>query len=219
MVQVDVPAAFAMGQLYAFIARNSLRREASLLGNRFITLNNWYVTLILAPVGLFLLVGWPGWETMYRWPWAESVQFHPLTALFYVLFLAAMVVLGNAGFIMAHRFYLRNRDRTAKRWLIISILISLAAFLIDIRAPFSIGTIDEYRRGESVKVTRLLAEAQAPTRAPEGTTLADARAFYISWFFIMLYWLTGSILMGVKFYWDDKFKQHQKPRITIEGYT
>lgn len=219
MVQVDVPAAFAMGQVYALIAKQSLSKEPSLLGNRFITLNNWYVTLILAPVGLFLLVGWPGWETMYRWSWVESVQFHPFTALFYILFLAAMVIIGNAGFIIAHRLYLRNKDQTAKKLLVVSIIISLSAFLIDINAPFSIGTFEEYHNGESIKVTRLLVKETEKDRNQAGSTLSDARSFFIAWFFIMLYWVMGSILMGIKFYWDDKFLSHQKPRIIIQEST
>lgn len=189
MVQVDIPAAFAMGQVLAMVGRKSLKMGHQSTYDRFLLWTNWYMSLILGPTGLFLLVGWPAWETMYQWSWVENSQFHGMVALFYIVFLIVMVVLGNAGFIMSCRLLRSNRDGLAWTILALSIVSTLAPFLIDIKAPLYIGTYQTYHAGT----------------AP----LVFGTSFMISWFWIMLFWVTGSIAAVILVYIEDKFRQHQ----------
>ncbi|MGA1874146.1 MAG: hypothetical protein ACMUIA_00900 [bacterium] len=81
-VQVELPAALAMGQVLAMAGKKSLKTGQKAVRNRFLLLTNWYMSLIFGTTGFFLLVGWPGWETMYRWAWVENPQFHTRAALF-----------------------------------------------------------------------------------------------------------------------------------------
>ena len=189
MVQVDIPAAFVMGQVYALVAQKSLKKEPSYYENRFLVMVNWYMSLILGPTGLFLLLGWPGWETMYQWGWIETPQFRPFVALFYIFFLMIMVVLGNVGFIFTHWLIRQNKIEIAKILLVFSIILTFSAFIIDIKALFFVGTYEAYHRHTAKFIL--------------------GSSFIFSWFIIMSYWIIGSILMGFKIYFDDKFLHHQ----------
>jgi hypothetical protein len=92
MVQVDLPAAFAIGQAFAYLSRDYLKKDPSLLTNRALGPFNFYMACCYAPVGMFLLVGWPAWEIMYRGPWLDVPFDRPWVAGFYVLFGVVMVV-------------------------------------------------------------------------------------------------------------------------------
>jgi hypothetical protein len=189
MVQVDIPAAFAMGQLLAMVGRKSLKTGQPSVRDRFLVLTNWYTSLILGTTGLFLLVGWPGWETMYQWSWVENPQFKPMVALFYIVFLVLMVILGNAGFLMSYRLIRSNREALAKTILALSVIGTFAPFLIDIKAPFYIGTYQQYHAGQA--------------------SLIFNSPFICSWFGIMLFWVIGSIVFVRKVYSEDKSNRHQ----------
>jgi hypothetical protein len=189
MVQVDIPAAFAMGQLLAVVGRKSLKTGQPSVRDRFLLLTNWYTSLILGTTGLFLLVGWPGWETMYQWAWVENPQFKPMVALFYIVFLVLMIALGNAGFLMSYRLIRSNRDSLAKAILALSVIGTFAPFLIDIKAPFYIGTYQQYHTGRALLVFN--------------------SSFIFSWFGIMLFWVIGSVVFVRKVYSEDKSNRHQ----------
>jgi len=189
MVQVDIPAAFAMGQLLALAGRKSLKTGQPSVRHRFLLLTNWYTSLILGTTGLFLLVGWPGWETMYQWAWVENPQFKPLAALFYIVFLVLMVVLGNAGFLISCRLIRSNREALAKALLVLSVIGTFAPFLIDIRAPFYIGTYQQYHTGRALLIFN--------------------SPFIYSWFGIMLFWVIGSLVFVRKVYAEDQSNQSQ----------
>ena len=189
MVQVDIPAAFAMGQLLAIVGRKSLKTGQPSVRDRFLLLTNWYTSLILGTTGLFLLVGWPGWETMYQWAWVENPQFKPMVALFYIVFLVLMVALGNAGFLMSYRLIRSNREALAKAILALSVIGTFAPFLIDIKAPFYIGTYQQYHTGQA--------------------SLIFHSSFIFPWFGIMLFWVIGSVIFVRKVYSEDKSNQNQ----------
>ncbi len=62
MVQVDLPAAFAVGHIYALLSKGYLKKEKRLFTNRLLGPLNFFLTCGFVPGGLFLLVGWPAWE-------------------------------------------------------------------------------------------------------------------------------------------------------------
>ncbi len=110
MVQVDLPASFAIGQIFAFLCRDYLKKEPSIFLNKILGPFNVYLACCYAPAGMFLLIGWPAWEVMYKTGWFENPFDKPLVAGAYVLFGIIMVVLGNIGFILAHHWYRKGRD-------------------------------------------------------------------------------------------------------------
>lgn len=126
MVQVDIPAAFTIGQLLAMMAKKYLRSEDHLFLHRLTGLVNLYISCGFVPIGLYLLVGWPAWEVMYVSDWAEKTFDNPPVAVFYVAFVVAMILLCNVGFVLAHICYRRSKDRIVT----ITTLIGAAATLL-----------------------------------------------------------------------------------------
>ncbi len=102
MVQVDLPAAFAVGQIFAILSRGYLKKESRKFTNRLIGPLNVFLSCCFAPVGMFLMIGWPAWEVMYWTGWVEAPFDRPYVAGFYVLFGISMVVNEKVGFILAN---------------------------------------------------------------------------------------------------------------------
>ncbi len=140
MVQVDLPAAFTMGQLLALSSKKYLKHEPDIFKNKLLGPLNLYLSCGFSPVGLFLLIGWPAWEVMYISGWVENPANHPLVAGFYIGFLIAMMLLGNIGFMFAHHLYRRNKDKLVVYGFIIGCVLTFLPFLLRWGVWWKVGT-------------------------------------------------------------------------------
>lgn len=147
MVQVDLPGAFAIGQIFAFLSRGYLRREQSLFTNRLLGPFNFYLACGYAPVGMFLLIGWPAWEVMYVTGWVEDPYDRPWVAGFYVAFTLAMILIGNFAFILGHHWYRTGRDRWVVAGAAIGVALTVLPFLLRWGVWWRVGTWEEVRAG------------------------------------------------------------------------
>ncbi len=143
MLQVDLPAAFAIGQVCAIMAKDALKKEKDLFANKFLGPVNLFFSCGFAPGGLFLLIGWPAWECMYVTKWFEQPYDRPLCAVAYILFFIVMVLLGNLGFILGHYWYRGNKDKWVIAGSIIGVALALLPFLIKWGIWWDIGTYQE----------------------------------------------------------------------------
>ncbi len=130
MVQVDLPAAFTIGQVFALLSKEYLRREERRFANRLLGPFNVFMSCCYAPVGMFLLVGWPAWEVMYRTAWVEQPYDRPWAAAFYVAFGVVMVLLGNVGFILGHHWLRQGRDRWVVGGACVGAVLTVLPFLL-----------------------------------------------------------------------------------------
>ena len=178
MVQVDLPAAFAIGQVFAYLSRDYLKKDPSLFTNRALGPFNFYMACCYAPVGMFLLVGWPAWEIMYLGPWLDTPFNLPWVAGFYVLFGIVMVLLGNVGFILAHRWLRRDRAAWVKAGITIGAGLTLLPFLLRWGIWMKVGNFAE------------VVEQQA------GYSFWDA-PFFHGWAVIMSYMVITTVAMGI----------------------
>ena len=72
MVQLDIPAAFAVSMFFVDVARKPLKHEAEKTPDqpskayyRFLFRSIFFAAFVVSPAGLYLLAGWPGWEQLY----------------------------------------------------------------------------------------------------------------------------------------------------------
>lgn len=147
MIQVDLPVAFAIGQAYAFLSRNYLRKTREIFTNQLLGPLNFYLSCGYVPTGLYFLIAWPSWETFYLTGLLENPFNRPLSAGFYVLFMLLMVILGNAGFMMAHHCYFRKKDRLAGALFIITLLLTFLPFLLRWGVWLKIGNYAQFKTG------------------------------------------------------------------------
>jgi len=180
MIQVDLPAAFTIGQGFALISGSYLRKETQLFTSRLLGPFNIYLVSGFAVGGMFLLTGWPAWEFMYKYQWIENTFDNPLVAGFYILFLIAMIILGNVGYILGHYFILQGKSRYSWYGLILGLILTFLPFLLDWGIWNRIGSYAQVQQGEGYSFF--------------------SPPFFHGWLGIMSYMLVAGVLFGIWFY-------------------
>lgn len=179
MIQVDLPAAFAIGQTFALLSKKYLQQEPNLFTSKLLGPFNIYLSCGFVPGGLFLLVGWPAWEAMYTVQWIENSYNNPIVAAIYVLFVIAMILLGNIGYILGHYWYKTKRDAFVIGGIIAGIFLTALPFILKWGCWKHIGTFTEIQTGSGY-----------PFGEPP---------FFKGWLGIMSYLFAVGILSGLWF--------------------
>jgi hypothetical protein len=179
MVQVDIPGAFAVGQIFALLARPYLERE-QVSKNLLRDPVSLFLTLIYAPVGMFLLVGWPAWEVMYWTDWVEGPAFRPAAAAFYVGFYMVMVAVGYASFLLGHRLLLSGKAKMVKVLAVAGVVLTILPFFLWPLTWLHVGTYAQYH---------------AVPRATSG--FFQTPSFLVPWAMVMSYLAAGTVLFGL----------------------
>lgn len=177
MIQVDIPAAFTIGQIFALLSKKYLKQEPDKFTNKLLGPINLYLSCGFAPGGLFLLIGWPAWEVMYMTNWFQIPYNNPLVTGMYVLFVIVMILLGNLGFILAHQWYLKGKDKRVVIASIVGGFLTILPFMVKYGVWWRVGTYEEIQAGISYSFW------EPP--------------FFHGWLVIMGYLVTVSILMGL----------------------
>ena len=179
MIQVDLPAAFAIGQAFSMLSGSYLKKEPELFTSKLLGPFNFYLATGFVPGGLFLLAGWPAWEAMFTVQWIENSYNNPVVAAVYVIFVIAMILCGNFGYLLGHYFYKKKKDKFVKYTLLAGIVFTFLPFLLRWGSWRKIGTF---------------AEIQAGGGYPFGES-----PFFGGWLCIMGYLLLTGIIAGIWF--------------------
>lgn len=181
MVQVDLPAAFTLGQVLALMSKKYLKKEPSKFTNKLLGPLNLYLSCGYSVAGLFLLIGWPAWELMYTTDWFENPFNRPLVVGFYILFLVTMILLGNVGFILGHHWYRKGKDKWVVFGSIAGAVLTFLPFLLKWGVWFKVGTLAEIEAG--------------------GGTSFWQPPFFYGWFVIMGYF---ALMTVIAIFWFRK---------------
>jgi hypothetical protein len=179
MVQVDLPAAFATGQLFSLLSSRYLEKEPKIFTNGLLGPLNFYLTCGLAPAGLYLLIGYPSWEVMYLTDWVERPFDRPLVAGFYVVFLMLIVFLGNVGFTLGHHWLRLGRYRWVLWGTILGYVATVTPFLLRWGVWFKVGTYQEFLDGNGYSFW--------------------SPPFFTGWLVVMSYMVVASVVTGLWF--------------------
>lgn len=179
MVQVDLPGAFTIGQCLALLAKKYLKSTPEKYTNKLLGPLNFFLSCAYAPVGMFLLVGWPAWEMMYTTAFPQDPFNRPLAALFYIMFGILMVVCGNIGFILAHHWLYKGRDKLVIAGITVGGILTILPFLLKWGIWMNIGTLDQVKTGQ-------------------GYSFCDPPFFY-GWLGIMSYLMITTVIAAVWF--------------------
>ncbi len=149
MVQIDIPAAFIASQLFLDLGRKAVKADArepqpSKLYYRFLSRSLLFAGAAIAPAGIYLLAGWPGWEQIYWTERVENVIFDWRNALIPPLFIMAIVGAGYLGHVLGYR-WLTRRKESLLRPVYLSVLAAVTLLvLFNYPAFLLIGTYREY---------------------------------------------------------------------------
>lgn len=151
MVQLDIPAAFVASQLFLDAGRKIIKKEAAEgTGNlpavyyKFLFRSVFFAALVIAPAGIYLLTGWPGWEQLY---WTERVEkpiFNLFNAIYYPLFIMAIVLAAYVGHIIGYRWLVTGKEKYLRPTYIFILLAALVLVLAQYPAFTLVGTYQQY---------------------------------------------------------------------------
>lgn len=191
MVQIDVPAAFVASMLFLDFGKKLVKKEAE-KGNgdgsatyyRFLFRSILFAGAIIAPAGIYLLSGWPGWEQIY-WSrrFEETIHTGWLNALLPALFVLAIVVAGYLGHVLGYRWLLRGKEKLLRPTYIGVLIVVGIIVLVNYPAYFLVGTYDQFHNlhGQSREAMRWV--------------WTNPHDFSIGWIGVMVYFVVSIFVM------------------------
>ena len=182
MVQIDIPASFIAGMFFVDVGRKALKsdfekskKKKTTMYYKFLFRSVLFAGAVIAPAGIFLLAGWPGWEQLYWTERVENVIFN-LNALLPTLFIVAIVLGGYFGHTIGYNLLITGRENYI-RPIYMLVLIGVAAIVLYNSPAFLlVGTYQEYHNNRAVMVH----------------VWKNPYNFAIAWVMVMLYFLVNS---------------------------
>ncbi|MBI5192872.1 MAG: hypothetical protein HZA08_05460 [Nitrospirae bacterium] len=150
MVQIDIPAAFIASQLFLDLGRRLIKKESAGGGGypaiyyKYLFRSVFFAGFVIAPAGIYLLTGWPGWEQLY---WTELVE-HPVynvfNAMLYPLFIMAIVLGAYIGHVIGYRWLVTGKEKYLRPTYIAVLIAVSIIVLLNYPAFTLVGTYQEY---------------------------------------------------------------------------
>ncbi len=195
MVQIDIPSAFNASQLFLDLGRRLIKKESAESGGRFPAVyykflfrSVFFAGFVIAPAGIYLLTGWPGWEQLY---WTERVE-HPVynvfNAMLYPLFIMAIVLGAYIGHVIGYRWLVTGKERYLRPTYIAVLIVVSIIVLINYPAFTVVGTYQEYHFNRAVM--------QAAWKNPHN--------FSTGWLIVMAYFTISFLYLVFKIRSESK---------------
>jgi hypothetical protein len=138
MVQIDVPIAFAVGQMLADAASLQLKTGKAELYYLTMAYTNIFTALFFAPIPVYFLIDYFAWETTYMVDPDRVTRFFVPTVLFIVILAA------NLGFWLSNALIQKGRDGVGRMIYALIWVYSFAWILGNWPRSTRIGTYAQY---------------------------------------------------------------------------
>ncbi|MBU1262765.1 hypothetical protein KJ640_07460 [bacterium] len=200
MVQLDIPAAFAVSFLFVDLARQRIKREAEASGGkrpliywRYLFYSVFFSAVVIVPAGLYLICGWPGWEQIY-WSkrFEELIHTGWLNPLFPTLFVVGIVLAAYLGFCLAYHWVTTGKERYLKPTYIGVLLLSALVVALCYPSFLLVGTYNQYHNLNN------------QTRESMAKVWENPFDFGIAWIGVMVYFTLCLIYTIVKIRKENK---------------
>lgn len=183
MVQIDIPAAFVVGMLSIDLGRKVLKEGAEKSGDakpaiyyRYLFRSVFFAGFVIAPAGIYLLSGWPGWEQIY-WSRRFEEVMHTgwVNALLPALFVMAIVFAGYWGHALGYKWLVSGKAKYL-RPTYIGVLVVLSVVVLSCYPSFLLmGTYDQYHN------------LNGQTRESMASVWSNPYGFSVAWVGVMIY--------------------------------
>ncbi len=191
MVQIDIPAAFVISLLSVDLGREALKGDLESKGRdkpaayyRYLSRSLFFAGFVIAPAGIYLLSGWPGWEQIYWSRRFEQVMHSGWqNALLPAFFLMAIVLAGYLGHVLGYRWLIMGRERYIRpAWIGTLLAVSLLV-LFNYPSFLLVGTYDQYH------------SLNGQTRDSMAAVWSNAYGFSAAWLGVMAYCLCAFLVL------------------------
>jgi MFS family permease len=191
MVQIDIPAAFAASMFFVDLGRQRLQEEAHRSAPakpgvyyQYLYRAVFFAGFVIAPAGIYLLAGWPGWEQIY---WSRRYEQVMHTgwgnALLPAAFVMAIVLGGYLGHVLGYRWLVAGKERYVRP----TYLIVLAAVAVVVLAYYPsfllVGTYDQYHN------------LNGQTRESMAHVWTNPYGFSVAWLGVMAYFSLATVFV------------------------
>ena len=151
MVQIDVPAAFIASQLMLDVGRKALQQEeARSTGGRpaayyrFLARSLLFAGAAIAPAGIYLLAGWPGWENIYWSERFELATFDWINSMLPAAFVLAIVLAAYGGHVLGYWMLVNGKERYLRPTYLGVLGVMAAVVLAQYPSYILMGTYEQY---------------------------------------------------------------------------
>ncbi len=183
MVQIDIPAAFVVSMLSIDLGRKVLKEGAEKSSEakpaiyyRYLFRSVFFAGFVIAPAGIYLLSGWPGWEQIY-WSkrFEEVIHTGWVNALLPALFVMAIVFAGYCGHTLGYRWLVSGKAKYL-RPTYIGVLVAVSIVVLSCYPSFFLmGTYDQYHN------------LNDQTRESMASVWSNPYGFSVAWIGVMIY--------------------------------
>jgi hypothetical protein len=187
MVQIDIPAAFVVSMLSIDLGRKVLKREAKTTDKekpaiyyQYLIRSIFFAAFVIAPAGIYLLSGWPGWEQIYWSKRFEEVMHTGwVNALLPAFFVMAIVIGAYWGHVLGYRWLINGKEKYLRPTYIGVLIVVGIVVLLNYPSFLLVGTYDQYHN-----LNGQIREAMA-------SVFSNPYGFSVAWVGVMIYFVTA----------------------------
>ncbi len=200
MVQIDIPAAFVVSMLSIDLGRRVLKEGAEKSGEakpaiyyRYLFRSVFFAGFVIAPAGIYLLSGWPGWEQIYWSKRFEEVMHTGwVNALLPALFVMAIVFAGYCGHTLGYRWLVSGKAKYL-RPTYIGVLVAVSIVVLSCYPSFFLmGTYDQYHN------------LNDQTRESMASVWSNTYGFSVAWIGVMIYFAVAMAYLILKIWKENR---------------
>jgi uncharacterized BrkB/YihY/UPF0761 family membrane protein len=187
MVQIDIPAGFVVGMFAIDLGRKALKKdyenthtEKSVLYFQYLFRSVLFAGMVIAPAGIYLLAGWPGWEQIY-WSrrFEEVMHTSWVNALLPAFFVLAIVMAAYAGHVLGYRWLIRGKEKYLRpTWIGILVVVGIIV-LLNYPSFLLVGTYNQYHN------------LNGQAREAMASVLSNPYSFSVGWIGVMIYFVAA----------------------------
>jgi hypothetical protein len=136
--------------------------------------------MVIAPAGIYLLAGWPGWEQIY-WSRRFEEVMHTgwVNALLPALFVLAIVLAAYAGHVLGYRWLVRGKEKYLRpTWIGILVVVGIIV-LLNYPSFLLVGTYDQYHN------------LNGQARDAMASVWSNPYSFSVGWVAVMIYFVAA----------------------------
>ncbi len=194
MVQIDIPAAFIISMLSIDLGKKALEKEAKntvkdkpAIYYRFLFRSIFFAGFVIAPAGIYLLSGWPGWEQIY-WSRRFEEVMHTgwVNALLPALFVMAIVFGAYWGHILGYKWLINGKSKYLRPTYIGVFILVAVVVLINYPSFLLLGTYDQYHN------------LNGQTREAMASVFSNPFGFSTGWVVVMIYFAISLMYLILK---------------------
>jgi hypothetical protein len=208
MVQIDIPAGFVVSMLAVDLGRRALKKdfeqagsEKSTLYYRYLFRSVLFAGMVIAPAGIYLLAGWPGWEQIY-WSRRFEEVMHTgwVNALLPALFVMFIMLATCSGHVLGYRWLTTGKEKYIRpTWIGLLLMVGIVV-LLNYPSFLLVGTYDQYH------------SLNGQIREAMSSVFHNPYGFSVGWVCVMVYFVAALGFLCLKILRENKLTEGKGPQ-------